>query len=628
MTGGRVAHPLLISLANLLMDFRTKATNHPFYLLALLPIPKFVHKDRKFRSILENRLTHECLDFILKPLKKAAEVGIMMSDPLGSLRYVYTPLAAYIVDTPEAAALSGVAGKTSHMTMAMYKQFGDPFKHPSRTGSKIIETLSTIENTSHPWNLKAYVQEAKAHRLNGVHRPFWRDWPLSDPSQFFTPEPLHHWHKMFWDHDAKWCIHAVGQAEIDFRFSVLHSLTGFRHFTEGISHLKQVTGRDHRDMQRYIVAVVAGAIPNKILIAIRSLADFRYLTQAPEISDEICNLLDDALYEFHLHKDAIISAGARTGKGGRVIDNWHIPKLELLQSVTSSIRGSGAPIQWSADHTERCHITEVKNPSRSGNNKGYEAQICRHLDRAEKCRLFDLATTVHDQRVHSRALTLKDYLNNDDDNDDNDDDNDTLDVLLEVAEAQDNIPPFATGPEECLPQPVLPLKAQSVAALRHANYFELAKALEDGLFPRVPLPHRTVIGGATALHLTRDPSQALSIDDVITKYNIQDLQCALANFLIRMENNSPFVLGGRRVAALDVELPFDKLQLWGKLRLQTHSYHTPHNILLPQTVNASPPSNSWPFGRSDIVLINADPSQVWPKSGLKGVALIVLLQQS
>ena len=129
MTGGRVAHPLLISLANLLMDFRTKASNHAFQLLALLPVPHFIHKNHKIRGILENRLIHQCLDFILEPLKIAAEVGIMMSDPLGSVRYVYTPLAAYIVDTQEAIALSGVTGKTSHLTMATYKQFGDAFRH-------------------------------------------------------------------------------------------------------------------------------------------------------------------------------------------------------------------------------------------------------------------------------------------------------------------------------------------------------------------------------------------------------------------------------------------------------------------------------------------------------------------
>ena len=101
MTGGCVMHPLLISLTNLLMDFCTKATNHAFHLLALLPAPKFIHKDQKTHGILKNHF-HDCLDFILQPLKKAAQVGIMMSDPLDSLCYVYTPLTAYIVDTQEA----------------------------------------------------------------------------------------------------------------------------------------------------------------------------------------------------------------------------------------------------------------------------------------------------------------------------------------------------------------------------------------------------------------------------------------------------------------------------------------------------------------------------------------------
>jgi hypothetical protein len=357
------------------------------------------------QGVLENRLIHECLDFVLQPLKKAAEFGIMMSDPLGSLRYVFTPLAAYIVDTQEAVALSGVAGKTSHLTMASYKEFGDAVRHRPRTASKTLRRLATIENLKNvdPWDLVSYIREAKVYRLNGVHRPFWRDWPLSEPSKFFTPESLHHWHKMFWDHDARWCIRAVGPAEIDFRFSILHPHTGFRQFQEGISKLKQVTGREHRDIQRYIVAVIADAVPKEFLIAIRALADLRYLSQAPEISDQVCTEIDEALQEFHEHKDVIIAAGARVGKGGRIIDNWYIPKLELLQSVTSSICDSGAPTQWSADTTERCHITEIKNPSRSTNNQEYEAQICRHLDRDEKCRQFNLATAILESNsdIHS-----------------------------------------------------------------------------------------------------------------------------------------------------------------------------------------------------------------------------------
>ena len=101
-------HPLLICLANLPMDFHTKATNHAFHLLTLLPTPKFIHKDGKIHGILENCLIHDCLDFILQPLKKAAQVGIMISDPLGSLCYVYMPLAAYIADTQECSKWRGI----------------------------------------------------------------------------------------------------------------------------------------------------------------------------------------------------------------------------------------------------------------------------------------------------------------------------------------------------------------------------------------------------------------------------------------------------------------------------------------------------------------------------------------
>ena len=398
MTGNRFAHPLLISTTALDLDFRMKATNHAFLLLALLPIPKFINKDDQ--KVLQPRMFHSCLDIILEPLKKAAEIGTMMRDPLGSVRYCYTPLAAYIVDTPEAAMLAGVAGKTSHVTMAYYKEFGDAFCHEARTSSTTLKQLRTLEASIDPWDLQAYLKEAKKFRLNGVHRPFWRDWALSDPSVFLTPEPLHHWHRMFWDHDAQWCIKAVGAAELDFRYSILQPRTGFQHFHNGISQLKQVTGRDHRDIQRYIIPIIADAVSKKFLIAIRALADFRYLAQCPELDDTVCSRIKDALAEFHDHKQVILSESIRTGRKA----NWHIPKLEFLQSVAPSICANGVPMQWSADVTEHAHITEVKDPARASNNQSYELQICRFLDRAEKCRLFDLSTSIHEAWVDFRSI--------------------------------------------------------------------------------------------------------------------------------------------------------------------------------------------------------------------------------
>ena len=112
-----------------------------------------------------------------------------------------------------------------------------------------------------------------------------------------------------------------------------------------ISSLKQVTGREQRDIQRYIIVVIADAVPPQFLVAIRALLDFRYFAQSPIIDEELCQNVGDALSLFHEHKEAILDAGACYGKKGK-IDDWHIPKLELLQSVVPNIHLNGVACQW------------------------------------------------------------------------------------------------------------------------------------------------------------------------------------------------------------------------------------------------------------------------------------------
>lgn len=102
--------------------------------------------------------------------------------------------------------------------------------------------------------------------------------------------------------------------------------------------------------------------------------DFCYMALCPVISEEGCQRITSALAEFHAHKDVILSVGARRGKK-KPINNWHIPKLELMQSIVLSIRANGPVFQWSADLTENAHITEIKALSRTTNNNNYETQI-------------------------------------------------------------------------------------------------------------------------------------------------------------------------------------------------------------------------------------------------------------
>ena len=243
LVGDRCAHPLLLGLANIHMLTRLKLSSDAFLLIALLPIPKFIHKNKRMHGMLTNHLLHECLDITLELLKQAACLSIMMNDPLGNLRLCFTPLASFMVDTPEVCMLTGVGGKTSAVTTAMYKHFGDNFQHPPRMKMFTLQQLENIDVD--PDNLEQYFKAAQEYCLNGVPRPFYHNWAFSDPSQFFTPEALHQWHKFLWDHDIKWCINIVGAAELDFHFSVLQPSIGYSHFGEGISNLMKVTGRTH-----------------------------------------------------------------------------------------------------------------------------------------------------------------------------------------------------------------------------------------------------------------------------------------------------------------------------------------------------------------------------------------------
>ncbi|KAG2335449.1 hypothetical protein BDR05DRAFT_1006802 [Suillus weaverae] len=308
MTGGHVTHLLLISLANIKMTTRNKASSNAFLLTALLPIAEFLHLVKQMQSVLEACLVHQCLDIELEPLKQAAYIRWMMSDPLGNLRYCFTPLASYIVNTPKACMLMCVQGKTLLVTMAMYENFGDTFQHPPQTATTTLDQLSSIN--CDPLDVEGYFKACTTFCLSGVAQPFWCDWPLGDPHLFFTPKSLHHWHREFHDHDVKWCLAAVGEQELDFHFSVLQPLTTFQHFKDGISKLTQVTGRAQHDMQCYIIAHIANAAPCGIVIALHALMDFRYLAQVTTINEAHHQKILGALKELHEHKQDIIACGA------------------------------------------------------------------------------------------------------------------------------------------------------------------------------------------------------------------------------------------------------------------------------------------------------------------------------
>lgn len=595
ITGDHTSHPLLITLANINSATRLSNSSHALNLLALIPVPKFVGVKKKLHGILENRLLHLCLDFITSPLKAAARNGAWMADYAGYIRHCFTPLVAYVADTPEAAALTGVAGKTSHLTTANFKQFGDPFRHPPRMAIDMLASLDTLSDHFEPSNIEVYATKARElFRLNGVDLPFWRDWVLPDgtlpnPSQLFPIEILHHLHKAFWDHDAKWIIRAVGDHELDLRFSLLQPRSGYRHFSSGISALKQVTGREHRDIQRYILGLIADSVHPEFVICIRALLDLRYLSQLHDLKTSILDDIAKALATFHTFKQIILDLGLRVGKSGNEMSHFEIPKLELLQSIIPSIMWSGTLPQWSADATERSHIDFIKTPREKTNNRDYYSQICRHLDRDEKRRHFELATAIHTTTNTNTPPPSPSHRSAE------------PDWVFNMPDWKLELPQVAQlyGP----PRPVTDLFAIAAAGTQ---------------INPIPLFPRTFATQTTAFHLNiRADTSHASIADVSTKFAIPDLLPALRDFFSHyLHDQQNRAISGRRGPLWNADVPFEALRVWHSVRVQTESGYSPTP---PRKLFASAPSNEWPTGRCDTAIFSigeGEPRR--PPAGLGG----------
>ncbi|EGN96648.1 hypothetical protein SERLA73DRAFT_58564, partial [Serpula lacrymans var. lacrymans S7.3] len=176
-----------------------------------------------------------------------------------------------------------------------------------------------------------------------------------------VPKVLHTCHKFFSDHILLWCKEAIGRDELDACYQCLHARVGFRHFGSCISHVRQITGHKHCEIQRIIVAVAAGAVKPALLHAVCTLVDFIYQAQSPVHTAALIAATAVLLGEFHNNKQSILDAKACQG-ASTPINHFNIPNLELLQHFARSIRDMGCIIQFMADITEHLLITHCKHP--------------------------------------------------------------------------------------------------------------------------------------------------------------------------------------------------------------------------------------------------------------------------
>ncbi|KAG1889113.1 uncharacterized protein F5891DRAFT_987430 [Suillus fuscotomentosus] len=138
------------------------------------------------------------------------------------------------------------------------------------------------------------------------------------------------------------------------------------------------------------------------------------------------------------------------------------------------------------------------------------------------------------------------------------------------------------------------------------NHFAIAKLLQYREVGTVPVPLHLFSVRHTSFHLAYAPSiRNISVDDAALKFGLPDLQPAITDFLSReAAHGQDFVhtIGGL-----------------GELDLLLHFRSKSSNIIWPaQTLNCSPPSDIWTYGRYDPVIINNDVKCAWPINGLYG----------
>jgi hypothetical protein len=124
-----------------------------------------------------------------------------------------------------------------------------------------------------------------------------------------------------------------------------------------------VTGQEHQDLQKILVSMIAGTVPNTVLCAVRALVEFIFQAQCLLLYKDHLHSMLQALHEFHYYKSSIIVAGRQQGTKG-IIPHFQILKLEgFIRTIWATCK-MGAPYQHTSDITERCHATHVKAPYR------------------------------------------------------------------------------------------------------------------------------------------------------------------------------------------------------------------------------------------------------------------------
>lgn len=366
---------MYLTIGNISKDIRRQPSSHATVLIGYLPVAKLDCYSDKARQFARYRLFHHCMGILMKELVEAGKNGVDMTCPDGLVRWIWPILAAYVADYPEQCLVACCMENRCPLCQVAPTARGSNNPCPPRTYQETVDLLAQKANNSSDSD---FTKKWTESGIRPIFQPFWIDLPFSSIFQAFTPDLLHQMHKgVFKDHLVKWCMALVGKDELDERFKAMPDYPGLRHFKNGISSVSQWTGAEHKAMEKVFLGLLVGAVDNRVIQAVRAALDFIYLASLQSHTSHTLSALNQALDDFHLHKDVFIELEARQAP------HFNIPKLHSMQHYVDLIRRFGSADGFNTESPERLHIDYAKDAYRASNRKDYTIQMTNWLRRQE-----------------------------------------------------------------------------------------------------------------------------------------------------------------------------------------------------------------------------------------------------
>ncbi|KAJ7768569.1 hypothetical protein B0H14DRAFT_2402665 [Mycena olivaceomarginata] len=374
--GNKTAYPVYMTIGNIPKEICRKPSRRAYVLLGYLPTSRMKNVKNKAarRRILAN-VFHVCMSHILAPLKDAGITGIPMTSGNGVTRRGHPIYATFVGDYPEQALVTAIKTGECPTCEVPRDELGEDAAYPLRDLEKILDALDSLDSGP-----TAYAAACAEASIKPIYHPFWEGLPYTNIFQAISPDILHQLYQGIVKHLIAWLTECVGEAEIDARCRRLPPNHNIRLFMSGISNLSRVTGKEHDQISRFILALIIDVklpdnlSPSRLLTAVRGLLDFVHLAQYPMHTSETLAHLDISLQRFHDNKSIFVELGIR--------DDFNLPKLHSCTHYIMYIKLFGTTDNYNTEYS--LHIDLAKDAYRSTNFKDEFPQMTLWLERKEK----------------------------------------------------------------------------------------------------------------------------------------------------------------------------------------------------------------------------------------------------